>query len=102
MTTALTAENELKQFSKNYLLHAFIAIFISIWIWTAISPLYRQDWLLENLLVFICVPVIALNYKRMALSDLSWFFITLYLLLHTFGAHYTYSEVPFGYWLQDA
>jgi putative membrane protein len=35
------------------------------------------------------------------LSDVTYTFITIYLILHLIGAHWTYSEVPFGYFLQD-
>lgn len=75
--------------------------FILLWIILAIKPYYPFDWLLENLLVFIGVPVTVILYKKFALSDLSCFLIFLFLLLHSIGAHYTYSEVPFGYMISD-
>ena len=42
-----------------------------------------------------------LTYRRRPLSDRSYFLILLFLLLHAKGAHYTYAEVPLGYWLKN-
>lgn len=33
-----------------------VAAFAAVWTWAAIRPLDRDDWLLENALVFIFVP----------------------------------------------
>jgi putative membrane protein len=79
-----------------------LAVFSVVWIALAIAPRYRADWLLENLLTFVAVPVLVLGYRRRPLSDRSYVQITLVLLLHTLGSHYTYSEVPAGDWARDA
>lgn len=71
------------------------------WIWLAIDPLNRRDWLLENLLVLTLIPLLLLTYRRFEFSLTSYCLIGLFLVLHAFGAHYTYAEVPLGYWLQD-
>ncbi len=70
-------------------------IYLVIWILLAIKPLNRFDWLLENLLPFIFVPILVLTFKKFRLSDLSYTLITIFMILHAVGAHYTYSEVPF-------
>jgi len=71
------------------------------WIWLAIDPLNRRDWLLENLLVFALIPLLLLTYRRFEFSLTSYCLIGLFLVLHAFGAHYTYAEVPLGFWLKD-
>lgn len=78
-----------------------ILAFIAAWIWAAINPVYRDSWLLENYLVFIFVPIILITGKYFRLSDLSYTLITVFMILHVIGSHYTYSEVPFGYTLQQ-
>ncbi len=78
-----------------------LAVFIGVWIWAAINPLYPEDWLLENYLVFIFVPIIILLGFYFRLSDLSYTFITAFMILHVIGSHYTYSDVPFGFMLQQ-
>ena len=41
------------------------------------------------------------TYRRLPLSDLSYMLLFLFLLLHALGAHYSYSEVPLGYWAKE-
>jgi putative membrane protein len=48
------------------------------------------------------LPLLVFTYRIFPLSDLSYLLITLFLMLHAVGAHYTYAEVPVGFWLQDA
>ena len=72
------------------------------WIGLAIAPVNRQDWFLENLLAVALVAVLVMTYRRFAFSLPSYYLILAFLLLHAIGAHYTYSEVPFGFWLKDA
>ena len=43
-----------------------------------------------------------LSYNKLQLSDLSYLLITIFLLLHTVGAHYGYSSVPIGFAIKDA
>jgi len=59
------------------------------------------NWLLENLLVFIFLPVLVISYRRFQFSDLSYLLLCVYLCLHVYGSKYTYAENPFGFWLQD-
>lgn len=73
-----------------------------LWLITAIDPLSRRDWFLENLLVFFYGGLLAVTYRRFRFSTLSYLLFTVFMSLHLVGAHYTYAEVPFGFWLQDA
>lgn len=81
--------------------HALLlGVFSAVWVCAAIEPRYPHDWLLENYLVFVFVPLIVLTARYFRLSDLSYTLITAFMLLHVVGSHYTYAEVPFGYTLQ--
>ena len=71
------------------------------WIWLAIEPVNRRDWFLENLLAVTGVVLLVLTYRRFQFSRQSYYLIALFLTLHAIGAHYTYAEVPFGFWLKD-
>ncbi len=88
-------------FGDNRLLQLLTGVFAVIWTVAAIAPVYRFDWFLENLLVLLAVGLLAASYRAFPLSNLSYLLITLFLALHTLGAHYTYSETPFGFWLQE-
>jgi len=84
-------------FGRNRLLQGLAAGYLLVWLWSAWHPLYPHDWMMENLLVVIFVPVLTATYRRFPLSDLSYLCITLFMALHAIGAHYTYSNVPFGF-----
>ena len=88
-------------FAGNRVLQVLAAVYGIIWLATAIAPLNRFDWFLENLLVFGFVGLLAATYRVFPLSDLSYTLIAVFLSLHAVGAHYTYSESPLGVWLQD-
>jgi putative membrane protein len=91
----------MKPFRVRRLLQMLCVCYAVIWIIAAINPKDRADWLIENILVFVGVPVLVFTYRRLPLSDLSYTLLFLFLALHSAGAHYTYSEVPFGYWLKE-
>lgn len=81
---------------------AILAIICAlVWIITAIHPVDRQAWVLENILVVIFVAALAFTHRRLQLSNSSYLFIALFLLLHMVGAHYTYAKMPLGLWAKD-
>jgi putative membrane protein len=77
-----------------------LALFLAWWLVLAIAPVYRQDWLLENLLVFIAIPLLVLTYGRLRLTNTAYTSLFVFFVLHELGAHYTYSEVPYDSWAQ--
>lgn len=89
-------------FRRNRLLQGLTAAFTVAWLAASIAPDNRFDWLLENLLVFVGVGLLGAFYRTRPLSDLTYILIAAFLTLHVLGAHYTYSQVPLGFWLQDA
>lgn len=86
--------------NKRKLLLGLLCWYGLLWIVLAIAPRDRQDWLLENLLALTAVVVLAATYRRFQFSTPSYVLITTFLSLHAVGAHYTYAEVPVGFWLQ--
>ena len=99
LTTA--SDRVMREFRHNRLLQGLAALFAIVWLVGAIAPVNRFDWFLENLLVFVAVGMLGHFYRTRPLSDLSYALIAIFLVLHTVGAHYTYSKVPLGFWLQD-
>ena len=69
-------------------------LYIFIWILLAFNPWYRDDWLLENILVFIALPILIWSDRRTDFSLTSAIMLFLFFVLHAIGAHYTYSEMP--------
>jgi len=75
--------------------------YVMWWAFLAIAPLDRKDWALENALALALVGTLVATYRRFRFSFLSYLLITLFMTLHAVGAHYTYAEVPVGFWLKD-
>jgi putative membrane protein len=76
------------------------ALFVVDWILLSINVAHFQDWILENVLTVPFALLILLTHKWFRLSNISYGLIFAYMVLHIIGTHYTYSEVPFGFWLQ--
>lgn len=79
--------------------YGLIALFVIAWIWAAINPATPENWLQENLAVFLWVPAIIALGRYVKLSNTSYTLITIFLILHLIGAHYNYGSVPIGEWL---
>jgi putative membrane protein len=75
-----------------------VVLCLVVWVVTAIAPLDRQAWMLENILVVLVALVLAFTHRRLQLSNTAWFCLALFLLLHMVGAHYTYAKMPLGLW----
>jgi len=43
-----------------------------------------------------------LTYRRFRFSNFAYVLLTVFFVLHAYGAHYTYSETPAGDWVRDA
>ena len=80
---------------------ALLLTFAAIWLALAVAPTSRQDWLLENLLVLIAVPLLVVTRRRMRFSDASYVCLWIFFVFHAIGAHYTYSLVPYDRWLES-
>ncbi len=98
ISTATTRKHT--RFSGHHLLQGLLLWYAAMWVVTAIHPKYPTDWMLENILPALFIPLLIFTYRRFPLSDLSYILITAFLTLHAIGAHYTYAEVPFGEWMK--
>ena len=76
-----------------------LAVFGVWFVALGIAPKFREDWLLENLLVFAAVPTLAWGARRLRFSNGAYLALFVFFCLHELGAHYTYSLVPYQEWL---
>ena len=97
-----TTENweQTRPYRDNPLLKVLSAAYIALWIALAISPADRLDWMLENCIVFTFWAMLLWSYPRFQFSDVSYFLLFVFMLLHAVGAHYAYSNVPLGEWVR--
>lgn len=75
-----------------------LILFVLYAIAWGIHPADRKDWMLENALTLIFVVFLVITYRRLPFSNISYTLIFVFMCLHTIGAHYTYSNVPYNEW----
>lgn len=80
--------------------HWLLVAFSVFWLVLAIRPRDRVVWLTENAFTVVAVIALAATYPGWPLSALSYSLIAAFLVLHTVGAHYTYSRVPYAAFLK--
>lgn len=59
----------------------------------AINPKYPEDWLVENILVFLVFPFIIWMDRRHQFSTAALIMLLIFASLHSLGSHYTYAEM---------
>lgn len=85
--------------SRKSYLWVLAAVYGVWWIAMGIDPWYREDWIVENVLVVLAVALLVFTYKAFPLSMTSYTCIFVFLMFHTLGSHYTYAKVPYDEWL---
>ncbi len=98
-TTASIAERV--PFGRNTRLKLYLAFFLAFWAWTFLGTPDRTNWFTENTLTMLFIGGLVVTHRRFRFSDLSYTLMLVYILLHVYGAMYTYAENPLGYWLKD-
>lgn len=88
-------------FKQNRWVQSFLLVFLGIWASTYLGTTDMNNWILENALVFLTLPLLIWTYRKYQFSDTSYLLVCIYLCLHVYGSKYTYAENPLGYWLQD-
>jgi len=78
-----------------------LGVAIALLVLSGIQPRDRITWLLEIAPIFVAVPVLVASYRRFPLTPLAYRLVFLHALILMLGGHYTYAEVPFGYWVRD-
>ena len=82
---------------KRYLL-ILTLLFTVFWVALAINPADRTTWLMENTLPVVFIAGMFALHRGLLFSRISYTLIFVFLVLHTVGAHYTYSNVPYDEW----
>ena len=69
---------------------------------SAVHPHDYTTWVLEVAPIFIAVPVLLSTARRFPLTPLAYRLIFVHALVLMLGGHYTYAEVPAGFWIKRA
>lgn len=66
-----------------------------------IAPKQRADWWMEQIVVVTGLVILVTTHRWFAFSRASYLLGFIFLCLHTVGAHYTYSQVPYREWIES-
>ncbi len=73
--------------------------YVVLFSFMAIAPVDAKIWWGANVLPMLFVVLLVVTYRTFPLSTASYFLISVWLTLHTVAVHYTYPQVPVGFWL---
>ena len=60
----------------------------------------RFTWFMEVVPALVAAPVLIGTYRRFPLTPLAYRLIFVHALILMLGGHYTYAQVPLGFWMQ--
>lgn len=79
---------------------ALLAFYFVVFTLCAIEPYDRNVWWAENIPVLVVVGAIVWLSRIHQFSNTSYFLMSIFIILHTVGGHYTFERVPFD-WVSD-
>jgi putative membrane protein len=79
----------------------WIAIYLSVLIWSGVDPKDYFTWIMEVLPAVIGGAVLAATYSRFKLTTVTYVLILIHCVILMVGGHYTYAEVPLFDWIKD-
>lgn len=78
-----------------------LTLTLIVLLWSNIMPKDRMTWFLEVAPVLVALPLLTYTSKSFPLTILLYILIFIHALILMTGGHYTYAEVPAGFWVQD-
>jgi len=81
---------------------ALLVLFFAVLVWSAVRPHDYFTWLMEVFPAIIGIALIAATHRRFPLTPLLLTLLTLHAIILMVGGHYTYAEVPLGFWMERA
>jgi putative membrane protein len=79
-----------------------LAVVLFLLALSAIHPRDGFTWVLEVAPILIAVPILIATRRRFPLTPLAYRLLSVHALILMLGGHYTYAEVPLGFWVGKA
>lgn len=70
--------------------------------WSAVRPHDYFTWFMEVAPILIGGPILVATRRRFPLTPILYRLVFLHAVILMVGGHYTYAEVPLGFWMQRA
>lgn len=78
------------------------ALLAAVTAWSWHQPADRLTWWLEAFPVVVAVPLLIATRGSFPLTRLLYWLIALHATILLVGAHYTYAQVPLGFWMEES
>lgn len=82
-----------------------LGLLLSLVLLLVLSGIHPHDyftWALEVFPIFIGVPILIRVYPRFRFTRLVYTLLWLHAIILMVGGHYTYAQVPLGFWMEQA
>src|SRR5205823_142640 len=79
-----------------------LILFFAVFVWSLIHPHDYFTWILEVFPAIIGIALVLALRRRFPLTPLVLTLLTLHAIILMVGGHYTYAEVPLGFWMKSA
>ncbi len=70
--------------------------------WSGVAPRDRATWWMEVAPVLAALPLLVATRRRFPLTPLLYVLVAAHAAILCVGGHWTYAEVPAGFWVKDA
>ncbi|HEX7724357.1 MAG TPA: DUF2238 domain-containing protein [Candidatus Paceibacterota bacterium] len=73
-------------------------IYLAVFIIGAFNPFARDVWFVENATVWVVlIPILIMYFKGIRFSNTAYILMSVFIIMHTIGGHFTFERVPFGF-----
>ena len=80
---------------------ALLVLLGAVFVWSAFRPHDYFTWILETFPAIIGFFLLVATYRRFPLTPLAYTLLMIHAAILMIGGHYTYAEVPLGFWMRD-
>jgi putative membrane protein len=80
---------------------ALLALVAIVLAWSGVAPRDRLTWWLEVAPVLLAAPILVATHRRFPLTPIVYVLVAIHAAVLCVGGHYTYAEVPLGFWVRD-
>lgn len=81
--------------------HFLAFIIVATMVWSFINPADRTVWWAEMIPIIAIFAGLLATYRVFRFSNTAYVLMSVLLVMHTIGAHYTFAKVPFD-WVTNA
>jgi putative membrane protein len=72
----------------------------AVFVWSAVRPHDYFTWILETFPAIIGFVILVATYRHFPLTPLAYTLLMIHAAILMVGGHYTYAEVPLGFWMR--